>query len=249
MIKLKNVTKKFGDFEAVKNINLKIPRGEIFGFLGPNGAGKTTTIKMIAGILKSTQGQIFIKNFEISKNPVEAKRVLGYIPDDPFLYERLNGLEFLKFVGDLFQIPKGTLDKKINEALEIFPIRDILERPLREYSRGNRQRITILAAIIHEPEVLLIDEPVVGLDPLSIKTIKELFKQYAAKKGLTIFMSTHTLSIAEELCQRIGIIHKGNLTALGTINQLKQKASLEKGTFEQVYLKLTSDTLPDRSKT
>jgi len=239
MITLKNVTKNFGDLVAVNNLNLEISEGEIFGFLGPNGAGKTTTIKMLAGILRPSRGQICINRINIQENPTAAKKIIGYIPDDPFLYEKLSGLEFLEFVGSLFFIPKQKLEHKFNQLLNIFPIHDILERPLGEYSRGNRQRIAILAALLHDPKILLIDEPVVGLDPYSIKTIKSVFKSLAKIQKTTFFMSTHTLNIAEELCDRIGFIHKGKLISLGTIPELRKKAHMEDKSFEDLYLKLT----------
>lgn len=240
MVKLQNVTKKFGALTAVDNLNLEVPQGEMFGFLGPNGAGKTTTIKMLSGVLKPTQGNIFINDIDIQEKPVEAKKIIAYIPDDPFLYEKLSGLEFLKFVGDLYCLPKLELENKMKDLLGIFPIYDILDRPLGEYSRGNRQRITILAALLHNPKVILVDEPVVGLDPQSIKTIKEIFKNLVRTKKTTIFMSTHTLNIAEELCTRVGVIHKGKLISLGTISELKQIAHMQEASLEELYLKLTS---------
>lgn len=239
MIKLQNLTKKFGKLIAVENLNLEIPDGEIFGLLGPNGAGKTTTLKMVAGILQPTAGQVIINNLDIQKEPEKVKAELGYIPDDPFIYEKLAGWEFLEFAADLYKIPRQEQEQKIKKIISVFDFQDLIGRRAEEYSRGNRQKLCILACLIHEPKIILVDEPVVGLDPLSIKIVKETFKKLAKEKGVTIFMSTHTLNIAEELCHRVGILKTGKLIDLGTISELKQKAHLQQASLEELYLQLT----------
>lgn len=239
MIKLQNLTKKFGKLIAVENLNLEIPDGEIFGLLGPNGAGKTTTLKLVAGILLPTAGQIIINSLDIQKEPEKVKADLGYIPDDPFIYEKLTGWEFLEFAADLYKIPRQEQKQRIEKIISVFDFQDSISRRAEEYSRGNRQKLCILACLIHEPKIILVDEPVVGLDPLSIKIVKETFKKLAKEKSVTIFMSTHTLNIAEELCDRVGILKTGKLIELGTISELKQKAHLQQASLEELYLQLT----------
>ena len=239
MIQLKNLTKKFGNLIAVNNLNLEIPDGEIFGLLGPNGAGKTTTLKMLAGILLPTSGKIIINDLDIQKYPEQVKAYEGYIPDDPFIYEKLTGREFLEFTADLYKIPRKEQKESIENIIKIFNFQDLIDRRAEEYSRGNRQKLTILACLLHKPKIILVDEPVVGLDPLSIKIVKEVFKKLTKEKKLTIFMSTHTLNIAEELCDRIGILKEGNLIELGAISEIKQKAHLQQASLEELYLQLT----------
>jgi ABC-2 type transport system ATP-binding protein len=238
MIELKNVTKKFGKFTAVDNLTLTIPEGEFFGFLGPNGAGKTTTIKMIVGLFTPTTGEIFVNGFNIVAHPIEAKQSVGYVPDIPFLYEKLTGREFLYFVGGLFSITKTTLHSSIAELQDHFEIGSWIDKRTEDYSQGMKQRITIAAAFVHNPKTIVIDEPLVGLDPRSAKIVRETLRTQS-KNGISILMSTHSISMAEELCDRIGIINNGQLVLCETREQLQLDKAQSAGKFESVFLEMT----------
>jgi len=238
MIELRNVTKKFGSFTAVDNISLVVPTGEFFGFLGPNGAGKTTTIKMMAGLFAPTSGQILMNGFDVVKNPIEAKSFTSYVPDQPFLYDKLTGREFLYFIGGLYKMEKKAIAKKIDEVIEHFDIGDWVDKRTEDYSQGMRQRVTIAAALVHEPKAFIIDEPMIGLDPKSAKIVRETLKMMA-HQGVSIFMSTHSLPTAEELCDRVGFIKDGRLVFLGTQENLQAYKQKYDGKFESVFLELT----------
>ena len=240
MIELENVTKKFGDFTAVDNINLKIKSGEFFGFLGPNGAGKTTTIKMITGLYSPTSGKIKICGIDIQQNPIEAKMNIGYIPDEPFLYDKLTGLEYLYFSGGLYKLDKKFLKERIDELIELFELNEWINKLTEEYSRGMRQRIAIASALIHNPRVIVIDEPIVGLDPKSAMIVKNILR-WRANNGTTIFMSTHLLSIAEELCDRISIIKNGKIIFESDISILKDYKTKHDGKLEEIFIELTRE--------
>jgi ABC-2 type transport system ATP-binding protein len=240
MIELENVTKKFGDFTAVDNINLKIKSGEFFGFLGPNGAGKTTTIKMITGLYSPTSGKIKICGIDIQQNPIEAKMNIGYIPDEPFLYDKLTGLEYLYFCGGLYKIDKNFLRDRIEELIETFELREWINKLTEEYSRGMRQRIAIASALLHNPKVIVIDEPIVGLDPQSALIVKKTLKEYSLK-GASVFMSTHLLSIAEELCDRIAIIKNAKIIFESDIPILKDYKTKHDGKLEEIFIELTKE--------
>ncbi len=242
MIELSNLTKKYDAFLAVDNLNLSVPKGEIFGFIGPNGAGKTTTIKMMGGILEPTSGTVTIGGIRMDKDPEAAKRKIGFIPDRPYLYEKLTGMEFLKFIADLYGVDKSAFSKKADEKLGIFSLTDWPDELIESYSHGMKQRLVMAAALLHDPEVIIVDEPTVGLDPAAVKILKDLFKQLAGQ-GVTIFMSTHTLHVAEDICDRIGVIRKGTLIATGTTEDLKREANITDADLEQVFLSLTSDGL------
>lgn len=234
MITLKNVTKKFGSFTAVDDVTLTIQRGEFFGFLGPNGAGKTTTIKMLTGLYAPTSGTCVVNGHDIHRDPVPAKRSVGYVPDQPFLYEKLSGREFLYFVGGLFGMPTPDLRLKIEESIELFELGEFIDKRGEEYSQGMRQRIVLSAAMLHVPRVLIIDEPLVGLDPRSARLVKDTLKK-RTREGLTIFMSTHLLEIVEELCDRIAIIKHGRI-----IHEESQNAQRGfDGHLEAKFLELT----------
>jgi ABC-2 type transport system ATP-binding protein len=239
MIELKGVTKKYGDFRAVDNLSLKVDRGEIFGFLGPNGAGKTTTIKMIAGVLEPSAGSITIGGIEMLKQPEAAKRKIGFIPDRPYLYEKLTAMEFLKFTADLYGVPDEKYRKNARYNLEMFSLADWANELIESYSHGMKQRLIMSAALLHEPEIIIVDEPMVGLDPAAIIMVKELFKQLA-RKGVSIFMSTHTLAVAEDTCDRVGIIQRGRLIASGTTSDLQHEANVTDADLEKVFLNLTN---------
>ncbi len=238
MIELQNVTKKFGSFTAVDNISLVVPAGEFFGFLGPNGAGKTTTIKMMAGLFAPTSGQILMNGYDVVKNPIEAKSFTSYVPDQPFLYDKLTGREFLYFIGGLYKMEKKAIARKIEEVIEHFDIGEWVDKRTEDYSQGMRQRVTIAAALVHEPKAFIIDEPMIGLDPKSAKIVRETLKMMA-RQGVSIFMSTHSLPIAEELCDRIGFIKDGRLVFLGTQENLQAYKQKYDGKFESVFLELT----------
>ncbi len=240
MIEIKNLTKKYVDFPAVSNLNLSIQKGEIFGFIGPNGAGKTTTIKMIGGVLEPTTGSIMISGINMKDHPEKAKSKIGFIPDRPYLYEKLTGMEFLKFVADLYGVDSDIFSKKAGQHLKMFSLLDWSNELIESYSHGMKQRLIMAAALLHDPEVIIVDEPMVGLDPVAIMMVKDLFRNLA-KQGVTIFMSTHTLKIAEDICDRIGIIHKGHLIATGTTEDLQREAQISDADLEQVFLNLTMD--------
>lgn len=237
MIETFNLTKKFGSKTAVNRLNLKVSRGEIFGFLGPNAAGKTTTIKLLTGLLRPTEGTARIGSYDIGKDYIKAKSIISYIPDAPYLYERLTGREFLRFVSEIYLLDEKKSAEKIEGLLDTFNIRDSGDMLIEEYSHGMRQKIVISAALLHDPEVIIVDEPMVGLDPKTSRLVKDVFKE-SAKRGVAIFMSTHTLSVAEEICDRIGIIDSGNLVTVGTIDDLRTSSGVT-GELEEIFLKLT----------
>ncbi len=239
MIKLVKLTKKFHNITAVDHINLEVESGSIMGFLGPNGAGKTTTIKMIAGVLKPSSGTIILDNIDLLKYPTKAKAILGYIPDRPFIYEKLTGYEFLQFIASLYGIDPFEIKTRILELLNRFDLLDFKDELIETYSHGMKQRLVMCSALVHDPKILIIDEPIVGLDPRGIKMVKELFKNYASK-GKTIFVSTHSLDIAEAISDEIAIIDKGKIIAIGTIKELEERAGAE-GKLEDVFFKLTSN--------
>jgi ABC-2 type transport system ATP-binding protein len=240
MIALNKITKKYGSMQAVTNLTLHIPRGEIFGFIGPNGAGKTTTIKMMGGVLMPTSGTIRICGIDMKTDPEAAKKCIGFIPDRPYLYEKLTGLEFLHFIADLYHVDPKRFPEKAYNNLKLFSLADWANELIESYSHGMKQRLIMAAALMHDPEVLIVDEPMVGLDPIGIKLIKDLFKQLA-QNGTAIFLSTHTLQVAEDLCHRIGIIAKGKLIATGSPRELKQAFQGVNTDLEEIFLKLTHD--------
>ncbi len=243
MIKMNNLTKRYGRTLAVDRLSLSVESGEIFGFIGPNGAGKTTTIRMLAGVLIPTEGEVVIGGVSMAREPVAAKRAIGFIPDRPFLYEKLTGMEFLRFSADLYGVGDGLFREKAEKLLIRFSLYDWADELIEAYSHGMRQRLVIASALLHDPRVIIVDEPMVGLDPAGIRLVKDLLKELA-RQGTTVFMSTHTLTIAEDLCNRIGVIHRGRLIALGTTRDLRGTASLERGDLEEVFLRLTGEENP-----
>lgn len=243
MIRINRVSKFFGSVEAVSDLSLDIQPGECFGFLGPNGAGKTTTIKMIAGLLIPSQGEIEICGHSIQRAPVDAKRVTGFIPDKAYVYEKLTGKEYIDFVLDLYEINGDRAREKREYLLDLFSLKAWENELVESYSHGMRQKLVITSVLLHEPKVIVIDEPMVGLDPKGARQVKDLLSQ-ATQNGTTIFLSTHTLSIAQEICNRIGIIHNGKLIALGTMNELNEKAHTQAQQLEQIFLQLTEEENP-----
>lgn len=241
MIKTKNLMKKFGGLTAVDNLSLEIKEGEIFACIGPNGSGKTTTVKMLAGLYMPTAGEIEIGGVVLAREPEKAKAMMGYVPDEPFIYEKMSGREFLGFVAALYGITSRKERARVVDAwIPMFPgLAEVIDGYVENYSRGNKQKLAIISALLHEPKVLLIDEPMVGLDPQSAFTVKKLLRDFARQDGV-VFLCTHTLPVAEELASRIGVLQKGRLVALGTLEELRAKANRPQGTLEEVYLSLTN---------
>lgn len=240
MIELKNLTKKFGSFIAVDDISLSIPSGEFFGFLGPNGAGKTTTIKMMTGLFTPTLGEIFINGFDVVKQPLEAKSTIGYIPDHPYLYDKLTGREFIYYMGGLYKMKKEELKESVERVIDLLELAGWIDNKTEDYSQGMRQRVTFASAFVHNPKTIIIDEPMIGLDPRSARIVRNSLKQ-RSKEGTSIFMSTHILEMAEELCDRIAIINKAKIIFLDTKENLHLYKSKYDGKLESVFLELTKE--------
>ena len=239
MIEIKNISKSYDGTTAVKDLSLEIPAGQLFGFLGPNGAGKTTTLKMVAGLLRPDGGRILINGTDIQQEPERAKQIIGFIPDAPYLYEKLSGYEFLQFIGMLYNISAAELKQEFEQYRDIFGFGSWIHDRIETYSHGMRQKVVFTAAFIHNPLVLIVDEPMVGLDPGSIRIVKELLSE-KCQAGMTVFMSTHTLGIAQEICQRVGIIHKGEVISIGTFGALRSAAN-SAGDLEDIFLTLISE--------
>ena len=240
LIQLVGLTKRYGDFTAVNGIDLRVNRGELFGLLGPNGAGKTTTLRMIAGILQPTAGTVSIGGVSLADNPVAAKAKLGFIPDRPFIYEKLTGTEFLRFVAGLYGQGGVNIDKRGEELLALFDLIDWKDELVESYSHGMRQKLIIASAFVHRPDVIVVDEPMVGLDPKAARVLKDLFRAYV-ERGSTIVMSTHTLEVAETLCDRVAIVQRGRIAALGTMDELRASSG-SNSSLEQIFLRLTGET-------
>jgi len=245
MIRLEGVTKQYGGFTAVHPLDLQVRRGELFGFLGPNGAGKTTTIRMIAGVLRPTGGRILIGGHDAIADPVSAKQLIGYIPDRPTVYEKLTGEEFLRFVSGLWGREGDEAEKRAKELLDLFELTKWKDTLVESYSHGMRQKLLISSALVHSPDVIVVDEPMVGLDPKGARLIKELLRAYTDAGG-TVFLSTHTLEVAEALCDRIAIFYQGRIRAMGTMEELRREAEAGTAGLEDIFLKLTrSDDVAD----
>jgi ABC-2 type transport system ATP-binding protein len=238
MIRLTNLTKKYGKFTAVDGIDLEIRRGELFGFLGPNGAGKTTTMRMIAGILQPTSGRIEIAGDDVAADPLKAKSRLGFIPDRPFVYDKLTGAEFLRFVAALYGQDGDPVERRMDELLDLFELTPWKDELVESYSHGMRQKLIISSALLHRPEVIVVDEPMVGLDPKGQKFLKDLFRAFVGRGG-TVLMSTHTLDTVEEMCDRIGIISGGKILACGTMAEVRHQTEGGDAKLEELFLKLT----------
>ncbi len=238
MIELINLTKEYHGLRAVDSINLSIGKGLIFGFLGPNGAGKTTTIKMMAGIMKPTRGTVKINRMDLFKTPADAKRCCGFIPDRPFLYEKLTGREFLAFLGGLYGMrDKKALNSRMEYLLELFDLIHWCDELIESYSHGMKQRLVMCGSLLHDPDVLIVDEPMVGLDPRGARLVKDIFRN-EAEKGKTVFMSTHSLDVAQEVCEEIAIILEGRIIASGSPDRLRENSGVD-GNLEKAFLKLT----------
>jgi len=239
MIEFDQVSRKYGQVTAVDRISLSIPPREVFALLGPNGAGKTTTIKMIVGLLRPTSGSVRICGYDVVRETRQANRCLGYVPDEPYLYEKLSGREFLQFIADLYGLGREEAATRIAREIRNFSLAEFVDQMTESYSHGMKQRLVFAAALLHDPAVLVLDEPMVGLDPRSMRIVKDLLRQ-RAEAGMSIFMSTHTLGLAEEIADRIGIVDRGKLRFLGTVDQLRQQLAQEHTSLERMYLDLTA---------
>ena len=237
LIETQHLCKRYGDKAAVDDVSLRVQGGEIFGFLGPNGAGKTTTIKMIVGLLQPTAGLVKVAGHDVQAEPLAAKAACGYVPDEPHLYPKLTARELLRFVGDLYGLKRDQVERRIEELLRLFDLASAADDPIDTYSHGMRQKTALSAALVHDPKVLVLDEPTVGLDPRSARLIKDILRQMA-ERGAAVFLSTHILEIAEHMCDRIGIINQGRLIAAGTMAELRTLGRGE-STLEDIFLSLT----------
>jgi ABC-2 type transport system ATP-binding protein len=244
MIRINGVTKRYGKFTAVDSLDLHVRRGEIFGFLGPNGAGKTTTIRMLTGVLRPTAGTIHIAGTDLVADPISAKRHIGYIPDRPALYEKLTGAEFLRFVGGLWGRDEKTTDRRADELLELFALTDWRNALVESYSHGMKQKLLICSALVHSPDLIVVDEPMIGLDPRAARHLKDLLRAFV-RQGGTVFLSTHTLEVAETLCDRIAIFAVGRIQGLGTMDELRHQAAAGAAGLEEIFLKLTGSAEAD----
>jgi len=238
MIRLENLTKLYGSFVAVDDITLRVGRGELFGFLGPNGAGKTTTLRMIAGILRPSAGRILIGDDDVHQSPLAAKQQLGFIPDRPFVYEKLTGAEFLRFVAGLYGQEGESIERRIAELLEVFELASWRDELVEAYSHGMRQKLIISSALIHRPACIVVDEPMVGLDPKAARLLKDIFRQFVGRGG-TVLMSTHTLEVAEAMCDRIAIMQHGKIAACGSMDELRRQTAAGNVSLEELFLRLT----------
>jgi ABC-2 type transport system ATP-binding protein len=247
VIDISNVSKSYGSKVAVQDLSLHIPAGELFAFLGPNGAGKTTTIKMLCGLLFPTTGTVRVGGFDLRTDGDHARALVSYVPDQPFLYEKLTGREFLQFTADLYALPAAKTAEKIEEVIELFHLDEFVDDLTERYSHGMRQRTVFASALVHEPKLLIADEPTVGLDPKSIRELKTLLRKLA-DGGTTVFLSTHTLDIAQELADRIGIIDRGRLLGCGTMTDLRKHAAMD-GNLEELFLKITEEPATEAAAT
>jgi ABC-2 type transport system ATP-binding protein len=236
VISARALCKNFGQLAAVDHLDLEIARGEFFAFLGPNAAGKTTTIRMLTGLLRPSAGEVRIGGYDMLREPAKAKALLAYVPDFPFLYDKLTATEFMQFVGDIFRVERAVSVRRTGELFERFHLTDYRQELTENLSHGTKQRLVIASALLHEPQVFIIDEPMIGLDPMHARIVKQEFRD-RSRAGMTMFLSTHQLSVAEEVADRIGIIHHGKLIALGTVDELRQQSG-EGGALEKVFLTL-----------
>ena len=239
MIEYRNVSRNYGRKVAVSDLNLVVPSGEVFAFLGPNGAGKTTSIKMLVGLLRPTSGQLRVCGFDVVSETRQANSRVGFIPDEPYLYDKLTAREFLQFIAGLYGLDDRIGGERIAREIARFELADFVDELCESYSHGMRQRVALAAALLHDPEVLVLDEPTVGLDPRSVRLVKDLLRLRAAV-GTTVFMSTHSLSLAEEIADRIGIVDRGRLHCVGTLDELRAESASERLSLEQLFLKLTA---------
>ncbi|MEO1498315.1 MAG: ABC transporter ATP-binding protein [Planctomycetota bacterium] len=243
MIEFESVSRNYGSTKAVVGLDLAVPRGELFAMLGHNGAGKTTSIKMLVGLLRSDAGRVTIGGFDVARQPREAAQLVGYVPDEPHLYDKLSGREFLTFVARMHGLTPTDAEQAIGREIDRFGLARFVDELTESYSHGMKQRTVFAAALLHDPEVLVVDEPLVGLDPQSIRLVKDLLSEHA-RRGSAVFMSTHTLTAAEEIADRIGVMNRGELLFLGSLEELRQRHGAGDETLESLYLSLVGDTQP-----
>lgn len=240
IINIEGVTKRYGSLAAISNLNLQVGKGEFFGYLGPNGAGKTTTIKSIIGLVSPNEGRIFVNGINVAKDPIAVRSIIGFVPDTPFIYSKLTGREFLRFVGGLYSMESEDMENRIEWLDTTFGMNGWIDRRTEEYSHGMKQKVVMAAAFLHRPKLLIVDEPMVGLDPQSARLVKDMLTMIC-QHGTTVFMSSHDLSVVQELCHRMAILYKGSIVAEGTLDDLRKKAEIEGGSLESLFLKLTGD--------
>ncbi len=247
IVSMRGLTKKYGKFMAVDHIDLDVPRGQVFGVLGPNGAGKTTTLRMLTGLLVPTGGTIMIDGHSMADEPVKAKQITGFIPDRPYVYDKLTAFEFLNFVAGLYSMEGAAVARRIRELLELFALGEWADSLIESFSHGMKQRLTFAGALLPEPKLLVVDEPMVGLDPKGHRLIKNLFKTLTERDGMTILLSTHTLEVAQEVCTQIAIINHGRIIARGNLDELRIEAGENDGSLEEVFLRLTEEREEERA--
>jgi ABC-2 type transport system ATP-binding protein len=240
MISIEGITKRYGSRTAVSDLHLQVARGEFFGYLGPNGAGKTTTIKSLIGLIRPDEGRVLIDGSDVAENPVAARRVIGFVPDTPFIYGKLTAREFLRFVGGLYRMEREDMEQRIEWLGDTFDMHGWMDRRTEGYSHGMKQKVVMAAAFLHRPALIIVDEPMVGLDPQSARLVKDMLTLINSH-GVTVFMSSHDLAVVQELCRRMAIIHEGRIVAEGTLDELRAKAEMEGGSLEDLFLKLTGN--------
>ena len=245
---LDGLTKHYGDFTAVDHIDLEAPEGRVFGVLGPNGAGKTTTLRMLTGLLQPSEGKIEIDGHDLDESPVAAKSVTGFIPDRPYVYDKLTAFEYLRFIGGLYKLPSERVADRIEELLGLFELEEWGDSLIESFSHGMKQRLVLAGALLPEPKLLVIDEPMVGLETKGHHLVKDLFRSLAHDDGLTVFLSTHTLEVAEDVCDQIVIINHGRVVARGTLDELRVESGSDQASLEEVFLTLTEETEEERSE-
>ena len=248
IVVLDALVKKYGEFTAVDHVELSVPRGQVFGVLGPNGAGKTTTLRMITGLLQPTSGSIKIDGHDMATDPVTCKQITGFIPDRPYIYDKLTAFEYLSFVGGLYGLDGARVARRVRELLELFELAEWADSLIESFSHGMKQRVTFAGALLPEPKLLVVDEPMVGLDPKGHRLIKDLFRRLTQRDGMTILLSTHTLEVAEEVCDQVAIIAHGKVMARGTMDELRVETGSSKASPEQVFLRITEETEGERAE-
>ena len=241
IVVFENVTKRYGSKTALSNLSFQVKKGEFFGYLGPNGAGKTTSIKSMIGLIRPDEGRVLIKGIDVAGNPVAVRSLIGFVPDSPFIYGKLTAREFLRFVGGLYHMEKDDIEKRIEWITDIFEMQGWIDLRTEEYSHGMKQKVVMSAAFIHRPELIIVDEPTVGLDPPSARLLKDMLK-LIKESGTTVFMSSHDLSVVQELCGQMIVLYQGTVVADGTLEDLRKKAEMEGGNLEELFLKLTGKT-------
>ncbi len=247
ILKIQGLSKRYGKFVAVRHIDLDVESGQVFGILGPNGAGKTTTLRMITGLIQPTGGTINIEGFDLGTEPDDAKRVTGFIPDRPYVYDKLTAFEYLRFVAGLYSVDKKLAAERMRELLDLFGLYEWGDSLIESFSHGMKQRLVFAGALLPRPKLLVVDEPMVGLDPKGHRLIKDLFVKLTRDEGMTILLSTHTLEVAEEVCERIAIINHGQIIARGTLSELRTESGADEGSLEEVFLRLTEEEAEERA--